>query len=459
MSTSAVRVIPADARRSLLVYNLCFPFVLFALLPGFLRRMLRRGRYRENFGQRLGLYSAENRMRIEGREWIWIHSISVGETLVALKLARELHALLPNSNLLISVTTTTGFQIAREAAGEWLEVIYNPIDFAPMVRRALEVIRPVTVLFIEGEVWPNLVSECVRRGIFSALINARLSPRSEGRFRRFRNWTGAIFRLLDLICVVEPADERRWNGLGVPAGKLRCTGSIKFDDSAPQSSRAEEFRGLIAPLGFQPETPVLVAGSTHDGEEEILARTLVTLRADFPELRLILVPRHVERTTGIAAALAQFGLNVVRRTTLPRGSPVRGDILLVDTTGELRDWYQLATVVFIGKTLNAIGGQNPAEPALIGKPVVFGPHMENFAALTAHLLSHDAAIQVDDAAALEVGLRHLLNNPKRRAQLGGYARDALASHQGATRRVSEVIVNASAAFAPTHSREPPKAMR
>lgn len=431
---------PPDARRTLFIYNLFFPLVFLGLLPGFLVRMLRRGNFRADFGQRLGFYSAEARRRLAGRRPIWIHSISVGETMIALKLARALHERDPAAQLVLSTTTTTGYALAGENAADWLVPLYNPIDFRPIVRRALAVLRPAQIILIEGEAWPNLLAESTRRNIPVALVNARLSPRSERRFQRFRAWTGPIFRLLEQVLVPEAADIARWQGLGVPAERLYETGSIKFDQAAGGASRVEEFRRILADLGVPESAPVLVAGSTFPGEEKLLAELLREWRLAVPDLFLIVVPRHVERVPAILRELEPAGLRIVRRTE-PR--PGGCDLLLVDTTGELRDWYALATVVFVGKSLTAVGGQNPVEPALLGKPVVFGPHMENFAAVVPHLLAHEAAVQVPDAAALAATVRRLLADPAARASLARHAQMALASHQGATARAAAQLLPAA----------------
>ena len=437
--------IPADARRSLRLYNLFFPFVFLLLLPGFLLRLRRRGNFRDGFGQRLGRYSANFRHRLSQARPIWIHSISVGETLGALKLARQLHSSDPQTRIVLSATTSTGLALIREAAAEWLEPIYNPVDFLPIIRRALDTLRPAQIIFIEGEAWPNLLAESRRRGIPATLVNARLSPRSERRFGRFRALTGPLFRLLDLIAVPEPNDIPRWESLGVARDRLRVTGNLKFDYALPTATREAEFRALAAPLGVNDSTPVIVAGSTFDGEEKILASLLVELRRKYPRLVLILVPRHVERTAAVLRDLAPFNLRIAQRSVLPFSAPNPCDILLVDTTGELRDWYHLATVVFIGKSLTAEGGQNPAEAIILGKPVLFGPHMENFATLTSHLLAQDAAIQVPTATALSTTLDTLLADEPRRIALGARAREALTDHQGATERTAALLHPAGAA--------------
>lgn len=443
--------IPRDARRSLFVYNLFFPFVFAALLPGYLLRMLRRGGFREKFGQRLGRYHRDAPERFSNGRWMWIHSISVGETLVALKLARALRTKDPRLQVVLSVTTSTGFALARERPECWLEIVYNPIDLPRIVRRALDLIRPCQLIFVEGEMWPNLIAECRRRGVPIALVDARLSPHSESRFVRFRAWTSPIFRLLDLICVPDFSDVARWQALDVDTKRIHHTGRIKFDETQPEeSTRADEFRALLRQIGVRPETPIVLGGSTWAPEEKILAEIAHVARRDTPDLLLILVPRHVERTAEILRELAPLRLRIVRRSELTplfsanEHSPppsLMCDILLVDTTGELRQWYELATVVFVGKSLVATGGQNPAEPAFLGKPVVIGPHMENFAALVQQLRAADAVVQVEDAVALGEEIRALLADHERRSALGRRARESLHVHQGATARIAALLLD------------------
>jgi 3-deoxy-D-manno-octulosonic-acid transferase len=447
VSGSEESAIPSDAARSLFVYNLFFPLVFLALLPSVLMRMFRRGGFRAKFGQRLGRFNAADRARFENRSWIWIHSISVGETFVALKLARSIYDLDPQIGIVLSMTTTTGFAEAEKFANEWLVPIYNPIDTRRIVRRTLDVIRPQQLVLIEGEVWPNLVAECRRRSIPVSLVNARLSPRSEERFRRYASWTAPIFRLLDRISVPEREDIERWQALGADRECIVCTGSIKFDNpSASSSSREAEFRELITCIGVRSDTPIIVAGSTWAPEEKLLAQILPKLRKLAANCFLIIVPRHVERCAELHHELTALGLTVVRRSHISRTSP-RADILLVDTTGELRDWYSLATAVFVGKSLPGvaeIGGQNPAEPAVLGKPTVFGPHMENFTALVAQLLREPAsAVQVPNSDILLLVLQQLLTDPERCEELSERAKAAVSCHAGATQRTAALLLGRS----------------
>ena len=436
--------IPPGARRSLFVYNLFFPLVFLALLPGIALRMFRRGGCRENFGQRLGRYSPEVRRRFASGRWWWIHSISVGETLIALKFVQELHRRDPSLRCVITVTTSTGLALARDARTDWLEVLYNPIDSRAIVCQALDLIRPERLVLVEGEAWPNLLAACRTRGIPVALINARLSPRSERRFLRARFWIVPLFNLIDLVCVPDEADIGRWQRLGLSMARLQLTGSIKFDTAQAEAPRrTEEFHTLLRSIGVDKDRPILLAGSTWSPEERILGELFVTLRREFSRLFLVIVPRHIERTADILHELAPLNLRIRRRTMLPIDPPGVCDVLLVDTTGELREWYALATVVFVGKSLPGIaqiGGQNPAEPATLGKAIIAGPHMENFAAVVQHLREQRGLISVTDPASLLSELQNLLRNPTELETIGQHGLAALSIHRGATERTASLLI-------------------
>jgi 3-deoxy-D-manno-octulosonic-acid transferase len=433
--------IPADARRSLAIYNLAFPLAFLALLPGYLLRMTRRGGYREKFGQRLGRFSDEDRARLGSGEWTWVHSISVGETLLALKLARKIRELDSSRRIVLSVTTSTGFAVAQPAACEWLEVIYNPLDLRSIVRRTLELVSPRQIIFIEA-IWPNLLAEAKRRDVAVGFV-PRLSPRSERRFRKFAHLVGPIFRLVDRLVLAEPGDAARWQSLGVAPERMTVAGNSKFDSAGAPARPAGEFRDLLRACGVADGAPILLGGSTFPGEEKILAEILRDLRAEFLDLFLIVVPRHVERADEVLRDLAPLNQRIILRTSLagprePASQPA--DVLIVNTTGELRDWYPFATVVFIGKSLTSTGGQNPVEPVMAGKPVIFGPHMENFEPIVSQWLTADAAVRVADAASLRGEIARLLRDPDRRQTLAARARELASAHEGATERTANALL-------------------
>jgi 3-deoxy-D-manno-octulosonic-acid transferase len=428
------------------IYNLFWPLGLLIFLPGYFAKMIRRGGYREKFGQRVGIYDAEVRNRLSNQRSTWLHAVSVGEVNIALKLANGLRVLEPDLHCVLTTTTTTGFALARKTAPPWVEVMYTPLDYWPIMYRAFSVIRPARIVLVEAEVWPNLAAAAHERQIPLALVNARLSPRSERRYRRFRFFVAPMFRLLDLVCVPERRDVERWAALRVPRNRMHVTGSIKFDPdvqaqshtvvaSVPASPKLDE-AGSDA---FSPDSLVLFGGSTHRGEEEILVRVFLRLREQFPSLRLFIAPRHVERLQEIRAQLRAMPLRVTLASEALTCGAVDADCILLDTTGELQRWYGIATVVFIGKSLTAHGGQNPVEPILAGKPVVFGPHMENFATLTETLVSNNGVIQVGDADSLERSVANLLRDSEARQRLVKNAHAALNEHKGGTARTAKLV--------------------
>lgn len=419
-----------------LVYNLLWPIGLLFFLPRYLLKMFRRGNYRENFGQRLGWYDVNLRSRLAEQRSTWLHAVSVGEVGVALKLAMEMRKLQPDLRYILTTTTTTGFSFANRNAPRWIEVMYNPLDFWPVMRRAFSVIRPARIVLIEAEIWPNLVAQAHAQKIPIALANARMSPRSEKRFRFFRFFVAPTFRLLDLVCVQEAEDMDRWAGLGVNRHRIRCTGSIKFDFTNMRLDPSVPERVLLE-RKIDNKRPILLAGSTHAGEEEVLARIFVDLREKFPDLFLIIAPRHAERAREVQRIVEQFRLRFGFRSQANVDQPI--DCLIVDSTGELQNWYAAATVVFMGKSLVARGGQNPVEAIAAGKPVLFGPHMENFAALARSLVGHGGAIQVGSADELKRAIVDLLREPNAREKLTQNAQRVLEKHRGATALTAKLI--------------------
>jgi 3-deoxy-D-manno-octulosonic-acid transferase len=414
------------------IYNLLWPIGLLFFLPGYILKMIRRGGYREKFGQRLGRYDVDLSARLAKQRSTWLHAVSVGEVAVALKLVAQMRALEPDQHCVVTTTTTTGFAFANKNAPGWIEVMYTPLDFWPIMRRAFNVIRPSRIVLIEAEVWPNLVAEAHARQIPIALVNARLSLRSERRFRRFRFFVAPVFAQLDLICVQEPEDVARWTALGVERSRIRHVGSIKYDPESVDVDLSAAAR-ILAELKIDNHRPIILGGSTHPGEEEILGNVFRNLRQEFVKLFLIVAPRHAERAHEVRAKLEQLGLVVALRSEIREGqSP---DCVVLDSTGELRDWYSVATIVFMGKSLTARGGQNPVEPILEGKPILFGSHMENFAALARALVATGGAIEVANAGMLQAKLAELLRDSDRRAQ------QVLTAHRGATARTAELVMN------------------
>jgi 3-deoxy-D-manno-octulosonic-acid transferase len=419
-----------------LLYNLLFPFAFLAILPRYLQSMFRRGDYRRDFGQRFARYEPALRERLRHGAWIWVHAVSVGELLIALKLLDELHRRHPDWKFVVSSTTSTAHALALEKQQDWWVPVYTPVDFQPVVRRAFDLVQPRAVILTESEMWPNFIWTAARRQIPVLLVNARVSPRSARRYRRFARILRPVTRCLRFVGLQEKEHAELWSHLGIPPERLKVTGSVKYDPE-PDALGGRDFRPVLDRFGFQPSEPILLAGSTHEGEEEILAEALRLLREEFPRARLLVAPRHIERTADIVNRLQRTDWRVARRTANPQSETP--DILLLDTTGELRDWYACADVVFMGKSLCGSGGQNPVEAILAGRPVLFGPHMENFSALRDALLAAGGALEVRDADSLARETAGLLADSAKREQTTRSARLALEPHQGAATRTADLV--------------------
>ncbi len=445
-----MRPLPAQVRGPLHWYRALFPLVFIALLPGFALRIWKRGGYRNGFGQRLGLYDATTRDRLARLTGpLWVHAVSVGEMMMALKLIEAIRADAPETRIVLSTTTSTGYALARDRAGEGVEVIYYPLDATPIIRRVLALIRPAQLALIDKEFWPNMVVECYRRGIPVSILNARLSQRSERRFLRWKGWCGPFFGLLHRVGVQEIADAPRWERLGVRQEALVITGSLKYDEAGVDVTTLREKAATlakeIASLGdaWGEERMLLLGGSTFPGEEALLARVWLGLRERFPALRLILVPRHVERCPQLEGELQAIGVRIVRRSALPMPG-ADPQVLLVDTTGELAAWYQLATLSVIGKSFGLSpkgeGGQNPVEALQGGSGVICGPLMGNFSALMASFRAVDGVQVVGDEAELQTAIATSLEAPSALARRNAAALAVLDQHRGAIRRSVELLL-------------------
>ena len=428
-------------RLTLLLYNLLLPFAMLVMLPANLIKMRRRGGCRGKFWERCGCFSADVKAKLHsgrGRAW-WIHAVSVGEVHVAQKLIAEIRRREPERPLVLSVTTSTGRAVAEESVPSGVTVIYSPLDFGWVVRAVLRCIQPVQYILMEAELWPNLVRRATRRGIPVTLANARLSPRSERRYLRWRALAAPVFSMLQRVLVQDESDVARWAGIGVPRERITVTGSIKYDsDGGVNETRVQEFRALLQGLWDDPLPPLLLAASTHPGEEQALAAVFLALRKEFPGIVLLVAPRHAERRAEVSAALAAAGLRTALRSAWSE-APLHSEALIIDSTGELREWQSLASVVLIGKSWLAAGGQNPAEAIAAGVPVIAGPHMENFAPLMKLLLAADGITQVSSLDALLPALRSAFSGLDAEKAKAARGRAALERHRGATRRTLDAI--------------------
>ena len=421
----------------LFLYNLLLPLFLLVSFPFYLRRMIRRGGYARNFFQRFGFFSHRLRSDFSQGDWSWVRAVSVGEVLVAVRLIEELRQQDPTFQAVISTTTSTGYQLALDRAPDWSRVIYSPVDFYPLLRPIWRLIRPQTVILIDSDLWPSFLAIAQQERTPVFLANARLSPRSEARYLRFQRFTKPLFwDRLNAILSQDPHDAERWSRLGLRSDQVVLTGSIKYDTAYnPANFR---FVDWLKQRGVDPQRPCLLGGSLHAGEEALLIQVFRSLLAKFPDLFLILVPRHFERTPEVEKTLGELSIPYTRRSDPDfRENP---SVLIVDSTGELNDWYQTASVVVIGKSFTGIGGQNPVEPLLARKPVICGPHMENFKFLVEELIREKGLLQLTDEAGLAAAVENLLTNSKAASEMVANSDRVLSQHRGATSRAARFIL-------------------
>jgi 3-deoxy-D-manno-octulosonic-acid transferase len=420
-----------------LLYSIATLVVFVAASPYFLYQALRHGKYVGSLGQRLGYLPVS--FNLDGDESIWVHAVSVGEVLSARPLLSELRAQYPKLRLFLSTTTLTGQQLARRSVSDVDAVFYFPFDWTCTARRTLNVVRPRLFVMIETEIWPNLLRECRRRRIKTVMVNGRISYRSFPRYRLVRPFMKRVLADIDRFCVQGEETSRRLVELGADPARITVTGSLKFDslESSPTPGRGRE--RVLRFFRMPASRPVIIAGSTLKGEEEPVIHAFNRIRAAGTNAMLIIAARHPERFGDVERLCRQEGLAAVRRTELPIDSEPRADAVVLDTIGELAQLYQLATVVFVGGSLVPAGGHNILEPALYGKPIVFGPHMENFGEIADAFLANGAAIQVRSSGEFEDTLVNLVGDPVRRARVGAAARALVESNRGARDRTLTAI--------------------
>jgi 3-deoxy-D-manno-octulosonic-acid transferase len=420
-----------------LLYNVLFAIAYCAMMPAFLLRMKRRGGYRARMGDRFARYPEDVAKLVEGGEArpVWIHAVSVGEVQVAGQLMRAMRAVDPSLRFVFSTTSSTGWRMAEKEVTERDALIYNPLDFPRLVRRALDFVRPRAVILTETEIWPNFIRQVRRRGIPLFLANARISDRSAPRYRALRWFFGEIFRSFTKIYVQSDLDADRLAAAGADRASMEVTGSFKFDVAKRNPAKEAELRAWIG------EGRIMLGGSTWPGEDEALLRILRELP---PDVKLVIAPRHFEKADAVEANVRAAGFACVRRS---RGDRADGqgarEVYLADTTGELMGLFGIASAAFVGKSLCAHGSQNMIEPCLCGIPTVVGPYTENFRPVMSDLLAADAILQVKDEEGLRAAVLSFFGEGGRTeaAALGGRAKAAVERRRGATDRCARDILS------------------
>lgn len=404
-------------------------------LPLIILRLIWRGfrapaywhRWSERFGSGPTTLSAQ--------PFIWIHAVSVGEVEACRPIAQALKEDYPHHQLLITTMTPTGSERVKLLFSDSVAHCYLPYDLPFAIQRFLDKVNPQFSIIMETEIWPNLLELCHKKNIPLVLANARMSERSAKGYARFPQFTKSILNHITLIAAQGQDDKQRFHNLGANHEKVHAIGNLKFEISLPASlqEQASAMRNI-----WDNDRPVLVAASTHEGEEEIILNAAHQIRAEFADLLVIIVPRHPERFDRVAALAQKSGINTLRRS---ENQPCPSDVqvLIVDTMGELPLFYAASDVAFVGGSLVPHGGHNLLEPAILGRAVITGPHFFNFNDITKQFLASDAALQVNDTDDLTQTVITLLHNSQQRAKMGEAGLQLIATSQGASARLAALI--------------------
>jgi len=411
-----------------LLYNIILVLATIVLSPYMLFKLATVPKYRGGISQKLGRVRKGVVRVLGGTRPIWVHAVSVGEVMAAHPLIRELKKKYPGRKLILSTVTVTGNLTAKQRVPEADAVFYFPFDYPWIVRRVIQRIYPAIVLVAETELWPNFFRELERQGIPSALINGRISPRSYGNYLKFKRLFTEVFKSVTLFCMQSDGDAARIRDIGAPPDRVIVTGNLKFDQKISTTQQR--------PVSIAAGRRVITAGSTHRGEEAILLEIFSRLRKKYPDLVLIIAPRHPERFDEVCGLITNAGYECQRRTRLK--GPVR-DVVLLDTIGELRAFYSACDIAFVGGSLVKVGGHNLLEPAAMKKPVIFSRYMFNFKEISEALIQAGGGLMVKDKEELYIKLDNLLFDKQLSTAMGEKAFKVIAANSGATVRTIDAV--------------------
>ena len=417
------------------VYSLLILIFGVIASPYLAYQAIRYKKYIGSLGQRMGYLPVS--FNLDGEESIWVHAVSVGEALTVRALTADLKQRYPSLRIFLSTTTMAGQQVARRNVQDVDAVFYFPFDLSFIVRRTLRLVRPKLFVMMETEIWPNLLRECKRTDVATVMVNGRISSRSYPRYKLVRPFFRKALADVDRFCMQSEESARRLIDIGADPARVLVTGSLKFDSMEMLGVTTLEGRGQNRVLRYFRITSgrlVIVAGSTLRDEERIVLEAFRRIKSSVGSAAnplLVIAPRHPERFGEVEHLAKNLAFVTVRRSDLPIDAEPRAEVVILDTIGELAQVYQIATAVFVGGSLVDGGGHNILEPAVFGKPIVFGPHMQNFKEIADAFVAQDAGVQVHGARGLEDALLALLTDPVRRARLGAAARALVESNRGA----------------------------
>ncbi len=424
----------------LILYSIAGSILFLLVFPFFLIFVLVSGKHREGLINRLGYYRPAVGKKTKGALRIWVHAASVGEVSAATPVIKELAGDLPAAQIVLSTTTSSGQAAAREALGTMATCVFAPVDLWVSVVFALQTVKPDILVFVETEIWPNWLYLAHLLGIRTVMVNGRISVRSVKGYRRIRPLIGPVLTTMDAFSMIHARDADRLGSLGVPAGKIEVNGNTKYDrltGLADPSARCT----LETLYSLAEDAPVLVAGSLRSGEEAMMLDVFLSVRKSVPDLVCIIAPRHMNRVARIAARAADLGIQVQMRSTLRAAENSRqAALVILDTLGELVETYSVASVVFCGGSLVPLGGQNVLEAAAWGKPVLFGPSMEDFQVEKELLIESGGGSEVSDPGELAEKIRFYLDTPEAAARAGRAGKAIVRANTGASRKHADVIL-------------------
>ncbi len=419
----------------ILLYNIAQLVILTILWPVLLPLVLLKSKYRHRIPARLGIGNLKklaDAVPAKGQCTFWVHALSVGEITSALPLVTGLRKAYPDCRIIITAATETGEAVARDLLSHLVDcILASPIDILPVVSRYIRTIQPDIFIQVETDFWPNLLTALRRSNVPTILVNGRISQKSVDSYRKFAVFFMPIFQSFSQMCMQTEADKENMKRLGISSMQLHTLGNLKYDTPALASGSSSTLARLFPENRF-----IVVAGSTHEGEEHILFSCYKTLRSSHPHLYLVIAPRNPRRAEQLLQLAEQFDLQGVKRSKNPEH---HGDFLIVDTIGELVECYRHCTVAFVGGSLVPQGGHNPIEPAIMKLPVLFGLHMEDFHEISQDLIIAGGAIMVSDEEHLRTSLEKLIINDDLRIRVGLAAETCIKAQQGVIARHIELI--------------------
>ena len=423
-----------------ILYNILLGTAALFAVPYFAIRMILTGKYRKSIGPKFGFIRPEIYEEMKGSPRIWIHAVSVGEVTAAAPIVASLRAHFPDACIVLSTGTETGQEMARRIIPGATAFIYYPLDIPWVIRKVILQVKPVIFIPTETELWPNFIRICREDDVKIVMVNGRISPRSFKRYAMTRFFWKHILETIDEIGVISEVDGERLKTLGMPPLRVHVLGNAKYDSLAARASSEiqEEISRL---LNMVQKERVFVAGSTHEGEEQIVLDVYKRLLAIYPDVKLIIIPRHIERGKAVSALVGERGFKDSITMTEIKNGRLRADerVIIIDVIGELFKVYSLATVVFCGGSLVPKGGQNILEPAAWGKVIFYGPFMDDFLDERELLEKSGAGITVKSGEELLKGILKLISDPEDLARRGDCGRTVVIANMGAAERYAEMI--------------------